>query len=369
MAMPIKTPAKVPGQRNAAPLPNLVTDGLKTGRGSSLSPPGRPSGRGKATELTRPRAPSILDGTLTRHLPSTLFAGIAVLTPLATVCCFADPSVIVSATASPEYSRHKYGGAKTTAESYVVMPGHYFDGGIVDRSIERMPFRRIAEIFAPELARQQYWPAKDAKDADLLIVVHWGTTVPQISSMEMQARTSPLPDLSAVRADKQVRLETAYANPNDAVSGLFAELANEDTRQLYNERLSQLSDQIVNDYSMASSAQLLGYTKDLSKYGKQLMSPAEEYSLRLDLCQMRYFIILRAYDLHAATPAARSRAVWTLHLNISSPGNNFDTAIDRMCVAAVNYVGRSTDEVETVRQPVREGKVEIGPLVILGEAK
>jgi hypothetical protein len=84
---------------------------------------------------------------------------------------------------------------------------------------------------------------------------------------------------------------------------------------------------------------------------------------------MRYFIILRAYDLHAATPAARSRAVWTLHLNISSPGNNFDTAIDRMCVAAVNYVGRSTDEVETVRQPVREGKVEIGPLVILGEAK
>jgi hypothetical protein len=318
-----------------------------------------------------------LDDTLKRHLSPALFAGLGVLGPLATVCCFADPNVIVSATASPEYTQRKYGGAKTTAESYVVMPGHYFEGGIVDRSIEQMPFRRIAEIFAPELARQQYWPAKDAKDADLLIVVHWGTTVPQISTIEMQARTSPLPDLSAIRHDKELRMATAAGFDQDGkltrlaepVSGLLAEHMNEDGQLLQFENLEQLSDQIVNDYSMASSAQLLGYTKDLRKYGKQLVSSAEEYSLRLDLTQMRYFIILRAYDLHASTPAARNRAVWTLHLNVSSPGNNFNTAIDRMCVAAVNYVGRSTDEVETVRQPVREGKVEIGPLVILGEAK
>jgi hypothetical protein len=309
-----------------------------------------------------------LDDTLKRHLSPKLFAGLAILSPLAAVCCFADPSVIVSATASPEYTQRKYDGAKTTAESYVVMQGHYFEGGIVDRSIERMPFRRIAEIFAPELARRQYWPAKDAKDADLLIVVHWGTTVPQISTMEMMAHISPLPDLSAIRAEKQVRLETAYANPNDVVSGLLAEHMNEDARLLQFENLEQLSDQIANDYSMASSAQLLGYTRTLRKYGARIVSSAEEYSLRLDLTQMRYFIILRAYDLHASTPATRNRAVWTLHLNVSSPGNNFNTAVDRMSVAAVSYVGRSTEEVETVRQPLREGKVEIGPLVILGEA-
>ena len=315
-----------------------------------------------------------MDDTLKRHLSPALCAGLAVLSPLAAVCCFADPNVIVSATASPEYTQRKYSGAKTTAESYVVMQGHYFEGGIVDRSIERMPFRRIAEIFAPELARQQYWPAKDAKDADLLIVVHWGTTVPQISTIEMQARTSPLPDLSAIRHDKELRIATAAGYDQDGkrtglaepISGLLAEHMNEDGQLLQFENLEQLSDQIVNDYSMASSAQLLGYTKDLRKFGKQLVSSAEEYSLRLDLTQMRYFIILRAYDLHASTPAARNRAVWTLHLNVSSPGNNFNTAIDRMCVAAVNYVGRSTDEVKTVRQPLREGKVEIGPLVILG---
>jgi hypothetical protein len=39
-----------------------------------------------------------------------------------------------------------------------------------------------------------------------------------------------------------------------------------------------------------------------------------------------------------------------------------------MSVAAMDYVGRSTDGVETVRPP-REGKVEIGPLVSHGVAE
>ncbi len=39
-----------------------------------------------------------------------------------------------------------------------------------------------------------------------------------------------------------------------------------------------------------------------------------------------------------------------------------------MSVAAVNFVGRSTEDVQAVLPSVPEGKVTIGPLVILGEA-
>jgi hypothetical protein len=313
---------------------------------------------------------------LTRILSPAQFAGMALLVSMAAICCWADPNVVVSATASPEYTQRKFGGEKATPESYVVMQGHYFEGCVVDKSIERMPFRQIAEIFAPELARRQYWPAKDAKNADLLIVVHWGTTAPKISTMEMMAHTSPLPDLSAPRADKQMRIAAAAGYDQDGIlhperadplSGLLAEQMNEDMRLLDFERIDRLSEQISNDFASASTAQLLGYTKTLRKFGKLVASPAEEYALRLDLSQMRYFIILRAYDLRAPTADGRRHAVWTLHLNVSSPGNNFNTALDRMSVAAVDFVGRSTNDVETVRQPVREGKVEIGPLVILGE--
>jgi len=270
------------------------------------------------------------------------------LGPLAP-CSLADPSVIVSATANPEYTEHKYGGKDTTPESYVVMQGHYFEGCIVDHSIERMPFRQIAEIFAPELARRKYWPAKDAREADLLIVVHWGTTTPQVSTMEMMARTSPVQGASA--------------------SGEMGEPSHEDTGLLQMESLNLLNDQIANDLSSANAAQLLGYANDLRKLSRQAMPSAEEHTLRHDLREMRYFIILKAYNLHAATPAERARAVWTLHLNMSSPGNNFRTAADRMSMVAAGFAGRSTDDVQTVRQPVRVGKIEIGPLLILGEVK
>jgi hypothetical protein len=305
---------------------------------------------------------------LKRHLPRALCASIAFLGPLA-LCCLADPSVIVSATANPDYTQRKFGGEKTTPESYVVMQGRYFEGGIVDGSIDHMPFRHIAEIFAPELARRKYWPAKDPKEADLLIVVHWGTTNPQVSTAEMMARTSVLPEISVARENKQIMAESAAAN-GDVAMGIMSEGPSREANDLLQmESLNQLSDQITNDLSSANAAQLLGYTKNLRKLGRQLMSSAEEQTLRLDLSQMRYFIILKAYNLHAATSAERGRAVWTLHLNMSSPGNNFHTALASMSVAAADFVGRTTDEVQTIRQPMREGHVEIGPLLILGEVK
>jgi hypothetical protein len=306
----------------------------------------------------------MLDRNVTRHLSSVVLLGFAALGPWAGDCA-ADPRVIVSAIANPAYTAHKFGEGRTRPESYVVMQGHYFPGGIVDRSIERMPFRKLAEVFAPELAKRQYWPAKSAADADLLIVVHWGTTTPKISTMEMMARTNPLPDVTGARDNRQMRIDAAGG---DAAGAMAAGLNNEDTRMFDMYDLERLGDQISNDLTSARGVQLLGYTQELRRYERQMVSPAEEYTLRLDLTQMRYFIILRAYDLHALTAADRARPVWTLHLNMSSPGNDFVTAVDRMSVAAVNFVGRSTENVATVLPTVPEGKVTIGPLVILGEA-
>ncbi len=319
-----------------------------------------------ATALTCRSVPETLDASLKRQRSSLLLLGLAALGPLA-IPGAADPRVIVSAIANPAYTAHKFGEGRTRAETYVVMQGHYFAGGIADPSIEHMPFRKLAEVFAPELAKRQYWPAKDTKDADLLIVVHWGTTTPKISTMEMMARTNPLPDVTGARENKQMRMDAANAG-GDFVSAMTAGLNNEDTRLFDMNELERLGDQVSNDLTSARAVQLLGYTKELRRYERLMVSPAEEYSLRLDLTQMRYFIIVRAYDLHALTAADRARPVWTLHLNMSSPGNDFGTAVDRMSVAAVNFVGRSTENVQAVLPNVPEGKVTIGPLVILGEA-
>jgi hypothetical protein len=92
-------------------------------------------------------------------------------------------------------------------------------------------------------------------------------------------------------------------------------------------------------------------------------------SLRHDITKERYFIILCAYDLHKAAAGGARSPVWTIHLNMSSGGNNFQSALFRMSISSVNFVGRTSGDVKTVRPVMREGTVEIGTPVILGEAK
>jgi len=210
----------------------------------------------------------------------------------------------------------------------------FFD---TDTEIEAAENMRITEIFAPELALRQYWPVKNIKDADLLIVVHWGTTAPPVSAREMDAQSSPL--------DSEFRPE-----------GFF----------FYRDFLRYVSlvhetDNMSNQAAYQRTSQLLGYTRTLND---PKANSAATDALTGDVGQARYFIILKAYDLRASTPAARSRAVWTLHLNMGSPGNNFGTALDYMAWTAVNYFGRSSDGVEAIK-PSREGKVEIGPSKVI----
>jgi hypothetical protein len=247
------------------------------------------------------------------------------------------------------------------------MQGHFYEGDTADQSVDRMPFRHLAEVFAPELARRQYFPARDVKSADLLLVVHWGTTQPRPSLLEMTGRTSPRLDTSASDADRQLRIDRASGG-NDPVAGLMAELANDGARLQQEDALAQIADHVAIDQSSANLAQLLGYTRELRQLAAGQGTTADEYTLRSDLKQERYFIILRAYDLRqTAPPDGPRRPVWTLHLNMSSPGNNFTGAIARMSAAAVDFVGRTTDHVATVRPRVREGRVEVGPLTIVNE--
>ncbi len=302
-----------------------------------------------------------------RNPARTRALGFAVIGGLACLRAVADTNVIVSALANPEYTARKFGEGKTTPETYVVMQGHYFDGYVADSSLERIPFRRIAEIFAPELAKRNYWPARTTQEADLLIVVHWGTTAPPVSRMEMTARSNPLPDVTAARQNQAMRAQAA-AQAGDVVGMLLAELMNEEARLMQMEQLERVTDAMSMEGAMTRSAQLLGYTNALQRYSQRETSSAEEESLRLDLTQLRYFIVLRAYDLHGRTREERGRPVWTLHLNVSSAGNNFQTALDRMSTVAADYLGRTTDRVETVRS-VPEGKVTIGPVTSHGEAK
>ncbi len=276
----------------------------------------------------------------------------------------ADKHVAAVGKATPSYLERRMVDGKLRRETYVFMEGERFDGAIRDGTFERTTFREIAEYLAPKLTQQNYWPTPDPKDADLVISVHWGVTRPRDTFNDMTGRVTLSSDPAGVTpglfSDSQAKqdIEAALGGPLDYGS--------------LGERMNQLNDVADGDqqsFMGAGNARLLGYTETLNKLSQEPNFTTQQYTLERDLRSERYFIIVRAYDLHAETKAARSRPVWTLHLNISSPGNNFKTAMASMSAAGAALFGRNTDGVTTVIPEPPKGEVKLHDLIIVGEAK
>jgi hypothetical protein len=289
-----------------------------------------------------------------------LFLG---MTLTLSVSTFGVERVAVSANAEINYTQRKFDGPKVLPESYVLMEGTQVRGDTADRSIDHLPFRRIAEQLAPELARQQFWPAPDAASADLLIVVHWGTTSVRPTMAEMKGVTTFYVD-----EPLEKKLEQLQTIGNDPIVSAWAGMSSEFDRKLAFDQLERATGLQELAAEQARTARMLGYTQTLDQLVERSFSSDEEVGLRADMGGERYFIILRAYDLKAPLASGeKRRAVWTTHLNMRSPGRNFKTALAVMGHAGKEFFGRTTGTVQTVRARLPEGRVLLGPLEVIEE--
>lgn len=293
---------------------------------------------------------------------------------------WADKHVAAVGKANSSYTeRRRTADGSLRRETYVLMEGKRFTSATVDRTLERMPIREIADYLAPQLTKQNYWPTPEIKDADLVLVVHWGVTHPRGALNDMTSRINlgfnPTKD-SEFGQSPAVREFLGNGDLSEQpVLGGYMGLAGDTTsinlnaleQRMY--QLEDIADSDANTLTGGNIVRLLGYGETLVKLSQSGRYTAEQYTLDMDLRSERYFVIVRAYELRHGTRDERSRPVWTLHLNISSPGNNFKTALARMCLAGSNLFGRSTDGVKTVRPDVPGGEVKMGELIILGEAK
>lgn len=292
----------------------------------------------------------------------------------------ADHGVAVSSSAFSDYSEAKYNGAAPKRETYVFMQGNYFSGVIVDGSLQQTPFRRVAEMLAPELAKRAFWPAADTKSADLVLVVHWGVTSPSEKLDKLLAQDPPsLARIAGVDANTGVDYHaqiTDATNPSrgeplvsdQMVNDTFVGIASADIMSVGFQQAVERTDQLGADYNRADAMKLLGYRRHLQKMAEHPFLTAEEATLRSDLESERYFVVIQAYDLRQVR-GRKPKLVWTLHLNMRSAGNNFQEAVAMMGDVAVNYFGRNVDQVDTALPKVRQGQVTIGEITIVGESR
>lgn len=286
-----------------------------------------------------------------------LFAGLtAIPAPLWAQSLFGnwgkvtDPIAIASKS-TEEYAKQKFGAGAPKPESYLFFQGKFYGGATRDPNLEKAQFDEIVKVLGENMARQNYFPSKDVKSADLLIVVHWGVTT--------------LAFEPSIEADKNAlnHVAAVYANHPDAKTLMQLEIQQSivDAEQ---DRIDQQS---------RVNAELLGFKDQFYKDAAHSASAAainDAENMVNSLTQERYFVILMAYDYSTMKQIPGPKLLWSTRFSIQADGNSFTHALPVMSKIAADYFGHAIDGLKTeLPELAPKGKVELGRSTVVGDGK
>jgi hypothetical protein len=298
-----------------------------------------------------------------KHTVIAIFAALLAATPRA--LAWGTGNVAVNAGADGDYVRSKFGEHGARAESYVLAQGNSFFGMTRDRSLERAQFADIARTLAPDLAIDRYYPAKDAKSADLLIVIHWGQTFVDhfykkqalydaVSGSGGHVSPSGEPGIS-----RPAFTDPGFVPQDVEAAGVGGGIPEDNSRLLgYDSDLKK------------AQYKALGMPWGASKDSSQVSEEAFGEDIFSDM--ERYFVILEAYDLNtikAGKRGVRPKLLWSVHYSITALGCDFATALPAMSKVAGNFFGRQTNGLLLNAGRIPEGRVEVGEPRTIAEPK
>jgi hypothetical protein len=272
-----------------------------------------------------------------------------------------DP-VAVASTSSAEYARQKFAPGTPKPESYLFFQGK-FDGGTTrDPDLEKAQFDQIAKIVAENMVHQNYFPSKDPKNADLLIVVHWGQTTTDVEPNYAE-------DKNALGKLTRQYIKATQHGMSPEAYGIL--------QQVNAQQAVVDADEQVIMKQVAVNAQLLGFKdqfyKDQSAGNASASTgtSTDENSMLMSLQEERYYVILMAYDYHTMKKGSTPKLLWSTRFSIRAPGNTFTATLPVMAKAASDYFGHAVDGLKIVKPPpvVPEGKVEMSSPTVVPDSK
>jgi hypothetical protein len=243
-------------------------------------------------------------------------------------------NIVVRSMASRIYAHSVSAGTNPRPATYLFFQGRFFRGATNDPSLQETSFAAITRTLAPDLARQGFFPTRDLRGANLLIVVDWGATIGQDNPYLLQEQQTFNDSVAAYRS------AALSGQTGNAIEGA------DFTSVLASDEIFKLED-ISADISMMGTARLLGI-KDQFEHaikaskvdtnGKSYVEAAIDDELRQD----RYFLIVTAYDYQALRKSGKvGRPVWTTRINMPAEAMAFAEALPAMSHAAANSYGTS----------------------------
>jgi hypothetical protein len=265
------------------------------------------------------------------------------------------------------YKREKRPDGSFKPEYYALSNGGAVTGTTRDESIERLAFPRLADVLGTHLAAKNYFMAKDAKSASLLIVVYWGRTVPYFDTNSDSALDQLSSAVTAFNRDAQVRAGPTPEGeaPDDAgardsrkfqaYDDMWASLA---TLDFFNKGRQR---------AIRDNAVLLGYIDEMNEANdiRRLSAGNDHYlDLRDDMEESRYYLVVLAYDFRELVGRKHRKLLWGTRISIRAQRHAFDRDFAAMLAKAARHLGQ--DSGGLLRNYDPKGRVDIGEMEVIG---
>lgn len=272
--------------------------------------------------------------------------GAAILLSTETKAASKNANVYIDSVANDAYVTRKDGADEVNLETYMFFEGRFFGGKTKDASISKVSFNDLILSLAENMKDRNYYPAVKREDADLLVVVHWGVTGTDDDFRELLAYEDPgVTDYSELGGS---------GNPDGSIGGAGVQSDPMPYEGLIAHGGTAYGDGI--------NAELLGFERVLNR---NELSKADRYTLKYELREERYFIILMAYDYPTMREGGGNKLLWSTRFSVNATGVNFVEAYPALSRAASTYFGTHLDDLTKTKTHFGEGEIDLGDLEIV----
>jgi len=273
--------------------------------------------------------------------------------------------VAVSSQVAPDYLRTKNPKGGWKPERYVIANGDRLPGTVRDVSFDGVAYPEIAGVVARHLAAHQYYLAKQAKDADLLLAIYWGQTVPadsinygvavdQLANVVRDA--GPQPSIAERMLNTGVKPDRDNTRPTRNSNGIEFSLARIEMENRNRDLASTDNARILGYLDPINEARWRVVGGDVGDLKQDLMNDVEEG---------RYYVVVAAYDFKEVQQSGRKTPRWVTRISISSRGERFDERMAQMIASAATSFGQNTG---FKRHYYGDPRIELGETEYLGMA-
>jgi len=278
----------------------------------------------------------------TLPLIATMVLGLFVALPPMAASKDAVVTAVFSST-SNGYERQTLPDGSFKREYYALANGQYAPGLDTNPSIDKVPFPTIPGLVAGHLARQNYFLAPDAKSADILLLISWGTTAPFNDSISRNSLDRLLSAMNSAQLTGHSRLSVANTLPGGAATAQSTSGGGELEG-------SVIELEMFNDMRRKAdewNARLLGYSKEINNRDTpaRFAGAGSTYNdLIQDIEEERYYVVVSAYDFKSATQDGKRKLLWATRVSIRAQGNRFDEQLKTMLANAGQHFGQETHD-------------------------